>query len=91
MKERCRPGFYDYRNRALQGAFWKGWRARRDGEPITACPYQDKRDYRGSVTFSRAFIRAWEYGWSAITAARPEGWQPAGQPGGYDKDHSGDA
>lgn len=52
-------------NKALEGARRKGREARIAGEPITACPYQDKRGGRHDhmITFSRAFIRAWTDGW----------------------------
>jgi hypothetical protein len=47
----------------LQTAYNKGRDAALKGEPIRACPYEDKRTHRGSVTFSRAYVRAWEDGW----------------------------
>jgi len=51
-------------NRALDGANKKGREARQEGKPKTSCPYRDKRgEYRGSVTFSRAFIGEWMDGW----------------------------
>ena len=53
----------DYGNRALDGAFNKGKKARTEGKPIAACPYPDRRTYHGNITFSRAFIRAWINGW----------------------------
>lgn len=54
-----------YRNRSQRGAYRKGILAFIAGKPYTAesCPYEDHRTHRGSVTFSRTFIRAWEYGW----------------------------
>jgi ribosome modulation factor len=46
--------------RAFVGAYRKGQQAARDGMSEADCPYEDLRDsYRNSVTFSRAFRRAW--------------------------------
>ena len=53
------------RNRALQGAFVKGYDARFDGTRSSANPYPDRRTDRGAVTWSRAFRRAWLAGWQA--------------------------
>lgn len=50
-------------NPALRGAYRKGQRARADGVPLDACPYEDKRKPSGRLSWSRAFIRAWEDGW----------------------------
>lgn len=57
-------------NRALLGAFKKGVRAQQTGEPIDACPYADKRDWRGSLTWSRSFIKAWRDGWRWAAGGR---------------------
>jgi hypothetical protein len=51
------------RNKAIEGARTKGRLARRAGLPITKNPYLDVRTTRGAVTFSRAFLRAWNNGW----------------------------
>ena len=48
----------------------KGRQAFKDGLDRSACPYSDTRTHHGSVTFSRAFIRAWLRGWNA--AAKKE-------------------
>lgn len=56
------------KNNGFRGAFWRGGDAFWRGEPIEACPYLDKWTSRGSVTFSRAFIRFWEDGWRAAEA-----------------------
>jgi len=48
--------------RAFRGARKKGFEARRAGKPKVS-PYGDTRTDRGSVTFSRAFHRAWIEGW----------------------------
>lgn len=50
-------------NRALDSAWKKGALAAVEGKPLSACPYWDHRTYRGGVTFSRAFQRAWCEGW----------------------------
>ena len=50
-------------NKAIIGAKRKGWEARRAGMPQSANPYGDERTHNGSVTFSRAFLRAWNEGW----------------------------
>lgn len=50
-------------NRAIQGAYNKGVAARAAGKPETSNPYDDHRTHTGSVTFSRAFLRAWAAGW----------------------------
>lgn len=47
---------------AYAGAYRKGKKAAKDGLTIDANPYDDHRTYRGSVTFARAFIRAWNNG-----------------------------
>jgi hypothetical protein len=47
-----------------RGAYRKGQEARLRGEPLSACPYTDKREtYKNSVTYSRSFVRAWREGW----------------------------
>lgn len=51
-------------NRALLGAYRRGYRARLDGD-IPLAPYVDKRKRGGRVSWSRAFIRAWEDGFAA--------------------------
>ena len=50
-------------NPALQGAFRKGYLACGVGEPITCCPYADRRKRDGLLTWSRAFRAAWKEGW----------------------------
>lgn len=51
------------RRTALDGAYLKGVHARLAGEPLEACPYQDKRKDCGRLTWSRAFRTAWCDGW----------------------------
>lgn len=48
-------------NPALHGAYQKGLRARRRGEPVTACPYLGDGPGKG---WRRAFRIAWEKGWN---------------------------
>ena len=48
-------------NPALQGAYAKGARARRNGQGIETNPYHD--DGKGTG-FRRAFRTAWDRGWS---------------------------
>ncbi len=48
-------------------AFKAGQEARKKGTARQQCPYADKRDsYRKSVTYSRAWRRAWFDGWETI-------------------------
>lgn len=44
-------------------AYLRGRIDRMRGTQKSSCPYPDKRNGRGTVTFSRAFINAWFYGW----------------------------
>lgn len=60
-------------NRAHRGAYLKGTRAALAGEPVTACPYEDRRKDSGSLSWSRSFIRAWEDGWHRV-APKPIKW-----------------
>lgn len=54
-------------NSALDGAERKGREAALRGEPLSACPYEDKRTRRGAITYSRCFIRAWTKGHRSIS------------------------
>ena len=58
-------------NRAHAGAWRKGRQAAKDGLPIEACPYRDKRQDSGMLTWSRSFIAAWEDGYND-RGPRPE-------------------
>lgn len=58
----CPPRFETW-NKALQGAYRKGYEAGKKGTPEDECPYQDKRKYNGKITWSRAFRSAWFDGW----------------------------
>lgn len=53
---------------ALEAARAKGARACREGKSIEDNPYGDSRTYRGSVTFARAFWRAWRNGFQTEEA-----------------------
>ena len=61
------------RNKAFLAAMRKGYLAAFDGKPLNACPYFDHRTLNGSVTFSRAFIHAWEEGWHMAKADMARG------------------
>lgn len=50
-------------NRAILGAYKKGIKARADGLPESACPYDDKRNWQNKITWSRTFVKAWVNGW----------------------------
>lgn len=50
-------------NPRLAAAEEKGRQAAREGKPRTACPYGDNRTYRGAITWSRGYIRAWLEGY----------------------------
>jgi ribosome modulation factor len=64
------PSRFDEWNRAHRGAFLKGVKARHAGEPLSACPYEDHRKPSGMLSWSRAFIRAWQDGWRAAKVAK---------------------
>lgn len=61
-----RPLAWDFWNRALQGAWLKGWKAGADGRPPEA-PYTDKRKPDGRLTWSRSFSIAWHDGYLAAS------------------------
>jgi len=50
-------------NRAMRGAFKKGMTAYLTGQSDTACPYRDRRNFDGRLTWSRAFRKAWQDGY----------------------------
>lgn len=52
--------------KALDTARAKGIDAAMSGKSESDCPYRDKRTYRGRVTFSRAFMKAWLEGFRSI-------------------------
>jgi hypothetical protein len=57
------PAGFENWNPALRGAYRKGCVAATAGEPLSACPYEDRRKASGRLTWSRAFISAWRDGW----------------------------
>jgi len=60
------PIGFDAWNQALRGAYRRGALAARAGlVGRDACPYRDRRTYRGAVTWSRSFITAWLDGYDA--------------------------
>ena len=58
-----KPDGFEKWNRAMQGAFRKGYTANKEGKSPQDCPYKDKRNDSGRLTWSRAFIAAWDDGW----------------------------
>ena len=48
---------------AWRGAFRRGYLAFIAGETLADCPYADKRNESGRLTWSRAFQTAWTDGW----------------------------
>lgn len=62
------PNGYERWNRALRGACRKGFDARAESKPRID-PYEDKRTWRGSLTWSRSFTRAWLDGYDACAVA----------------------
>lgn len=53
-------------NKAFEAARRKGLVAALNGQPESDNPYGDERTNRGSVTFARAFWRAWREGWRLV-------------------------
>jgi ribosome modulation factor len=60
------------RKTPLDGAYLKGINAGIAGEPLDACPYEDKRKWDGRLTWSRAFRTAWCDGWKHATTNREQ-------------------
>lgn len=54
-------------NRALKGAIRKGIMAGLLGEPLSSCPYADKRKPSGKLSWSRSFQNGWRDGWEYAT------------------------
>ncbi len=61
-RQYCGVGGADILTTALDGAERKGREAFLACKNESACPYEDKRNYRGMITWSRAFERAWVNG-----------------------------
>lgn len=59
-------------NRAHRGAYLKGLHAGLAGEPISSCPYDDKRKASGRLSWSRSFISAWRDGWEYAHSDRDQ-------------------
>lgn len=57
------PGNFENWNPAMRGAYMKGRKAFAEGESKSDCPYEDKRKPSGRLSWSRAFIRAWQDGY----------------------------
>ena len=56
------PNWFEHWNPAMRGAYKKGAEAAHNGKSIISCPYEDHRKPNGKLSWSRAFIRAWEQG-----------------------------
>jgi len=56
------PQSFERWSPAMRGAYFKGAKAAHAGQGDDACPYRDKRNDTGRLTWSRAFISAWEDG-----------------------------
>jgi hypothetical protein len=69
------------RRTAFDGAYDKGQRAFADGKPRSDNPYGDQRTDRGSVTFARAFYRAWDDGWREAERNVRDGAAPSARRG----------
>lgn len=51
-------------SKGFQGAYVKGWRARRAGLPADACPYNRRTHSAGGTgTWTWAWRDAWTQGW----------------------------
>ena len=59
-----KPENFDKWNPAMRGAWQKGYIANKNNQPISECPYKDKRNSSGRLTWSRAFQSAWHDGWN---------------------------
>lgn len=62
-----KPRGFENWNRALRGAYTKGWTHAQAGGSALDCPYHDKRKRGGQVTWSRAYLKAWQDGFSDYT------------------------
>lgn len=63
--EMKKPRGFDNWNRAMQGAYRKGYAVGLEGWSPCVSPYKDKRKADGRLTWSRAFDSAWRDGWAA--------------------------
>ena len=62
------PDGFERWNPAMRGAYLKGAKAAESGQSLFTCPYQDKRNNSGRLTWSRAFQAAWWDGWNDYKA-----------------------
>lgn len=65
MREVIEPPGFSTWNRALRGAYRRGFQAGHSGCSSHTCPYSDKRTTGGRLTWSRGFQTAWCDGWRA--------------------------
>jgi ribosome modulation factor len=70
------PRGFENWNPSHRGAYMKGYRAGVDGQPESACPYEDRRKPSGLLSWSRAYIRVWHEGWRDALTRQP---QPGGE------------
>jgi hypothetical protein len=65
LLEKDLPQDFNRWNPALRGAYMKGRRSAAEGQQAyISCPYPDKKNGRGRVTWSRSFLVAWHDGFS---------------------------
>lgn len=67
------PDHFDKWNPAMRGAYLKGRAAHAEGKSVDDCPYEDKRKDCGRLTWSRAFITAWQQGFMDARRESGEG------------------
>jgi hypothetical protein len=63
LSVRTEPEGFDKWNPSMRGVFKKGHTAFLEGQGLEDCPYKDKRNDAGRITWSRAYIGAWRDGW----------------------------
>jgi len=62
------PNGFERWNPAMRGAYLKRAKASEARQPLSSCPYEDKRKPCGRLTWSRSFIAAWRDGWNDFKA-----------------------
>ena len=67
-------------NKAFAGAMRKGREAALEGKSEDTCPYMDHRKPDGRLTFSRAFIKAWLYGYRSTLKRKERDAQQKDEP-----------
>jgi len=75
-------------NRAYRGAYMKGVHAALEGHAFSECPYVDIRKPSGKLSWSRAFIRAWQDGWQYADSDRESAKTTAQFSGSFNKHHT---